>query len=1151
MAVQQTPVHNLPEFKKGAPFPRPNKSAEWMEQQGSLAALGGSLLVDDTPFIDDDEPIRAIPDPWAQARTFAEALIVEGHSMGPAFTAQWRGLLALLALREVRKADYSLDKRSLSLGGEHLFDRVLDRLAPRLAIGDALKLWSAPVIVYAEIGRDRAKPIAMLNPACLISPGRMSGSITIPNVAWAQNGLSDPLALEEALPPAHLVVLRKYVELLREKLGALRQTVAGDAIRQRLQTYADDIAKLLGNTPLAAKVVAEGDPDLPPLYESLWAKVKLDAIPDPSAMSQCRLALKTKGGHGALKGIILVDESLGKKGGRAARDVLVWGERTLSELLASRPTLEEVKKEAASHGFLLVTADDLFTSRAVKLWRQDAKIPGHPVVFKDMVLPLRPVVLLLAGSVPGMVDADLDSARASITLKVQLEYEGGTASHLLTRHYRTEAAEGDPLLVKEAKWAFVNAAVWPDFRSPAWSQYFARFYYLTNTPQVRPRYALSAEIIAEALKVATDGAQAVATLGGINRGDPPGADQKWYQVSDKLTDVQRDQIQFSNYPFEAITYTDVDEDRGEADAGLIWLDVDVVPNVGNAEKVVGIDFGTTNTVACFDDCDPIVFQERLLNPISFDTRTAITGQRVVYRWLWSDFIPPDARGLPTPTVAISRLRMKQQPATSVFRNVVYFPPAAENGSGDADFEQEKYDLHFGRCVFNLKWSDDEDHVVAASDFLEQMMMMTAAEAAAGGADPARIKWRFSLPDAMIGETRQNFQDHMQMLTVKYGQLDGVYSEGMAAAKYMLGGNSGAGVTPGSINAVLDIGGGTTDITLWRRDELLWRGSLRIAGQAFFTRTIRLNLDILNAIGLDDWAQLLDPKALPASPQDSKTKRSGDYYDHLAELLFSGPALGAALDQHWALKLGMKSGATLRAASIAFIGGIAYYLGLIARQLHADGVLKDEDLAIPTFALCGRGAGIFVRLHGSAQGQLDPSRNSKVTRALTLFSHAAGAPNTPQPRLFIEPQPKLEVVRGMVTEYGNIDPHMDSKQEPRSHHLPAGLGIAFASGRTVGEQESVKEPIDDWRVEKVDIENIDRFLHYLEQETGIKIDLLKGNNEGAHLMICNEVRVKIDGFRNKDGLTAMEEPPFISGLRALIGEIARPESERRLRIETQQ
>lgn len=1130
-------IHNLPRFSKRPPFPDPVRSQGWLETRASLRRLAKSLLVDDEPFSDPDEPIRAVPDPWAQARTFAEAVLDKEHSMHAGFVGQWRGLLALVALRGLSRADYVIDLKHLKLDSAHPLDRVLSRLQPRLALADDPGAWSRVVVMLVRATGGRSQPMAMLNPACFVSPGRTASTARLANVPWIAGGIVDPLGLvgDAALPLAHLVVLKAYLEHLRAAIAELPQSGTGDSLRDRIQDYVDDVARELGTTSLAARVLGGVNPDLEPMYQGLWASVELQEVRNKASTSQCRLLLRSRDAIGALKGVILIDESLRSRTGSSGRDVLVWGRRTLNELLASQSKLDEVRREAAEQGWMVITADDLFTARAVRL-RKNPKIPGHPSHLRDMLLPIRPLALLLDGVAPTLIEADADDGRASVSLRIRLEEDGGSTTHTLIRHFRVGADRGQPLFVPDANWAFFNATIWPDFRTAAWSSYFARLYYQVDSEQVRPTRALSRAIVEQALSQAPDGYQAVAALAAMNAGSRPGeGTERWFRISQVSSEVEHDEVQTSEAGFEAIFYTDHDEERGDAEAGCVWLDLRNVDTTARA-NTVAVDFGTTNTVACFADKKPIQFQQRLVNPISFDDGRTVQQQREMFRWQFADFMPPDRRDLPTPTVAIARKGSHADAAISVFRNVVYFSPASSIGSNEAKVELDKYRLFFSRAMFNLKWSDDGAHVLAAADFLSQIMMMIGAEAAARNMDPRLLSWRFSLPDSMPARTRRNFQQHLATLTRQIspeGSLDGLYSEGLSAAKYMLAGSSGARLIPGTINTVLDIGGGTTDVTIWASDELLWRGSFRLAGQSFFTSTIIQNPDILRAIGLGTWADLIDPPETSLHAAQLEGIRAEDV-PHLAELLFSGPTLGRALDEHWALKLNLRAGETLRVASLLFLGGIAWYLGGIARQLVNDGVITGSQLADPTFALCGRGAGLFQRIHGS----LPPNGRSDATAALSLFSHAAVAEGIPTPRLFIEPESKLEVVRGMVTEYPNIDALMDARREPRSTYLPSGLGVSFTSGDALEAGDAVGSPIPGAKVATVSLEHFEAFVRLFGEELDIHVNLRATNSEGAHAMVRNEVRAIVDRARNDAGETAIEEPPFITALRLLVGEVAK-------------
>jgi hypothetical protein len=238
-----------------------------------------------------------------------------------------------------------------------------------------------------------------------------------------------------------------------------------------------------------------------------------------------------------------------------------------------------------------------------------------------------------------------------------------------------------------------------------------------------------------------------------------------------------------------------------------------------------------------------------------------------------------------------------------------------------------------------------------------------------------IHWRFSIPDSLSGNLLDKFEDHLKNITRRISigvqetasvkVLAPLYSEGLSAARYIL---EEAGFQAERLNFVLDIGGGTTDATIWKGRDLLWKGSFKLAGQNFLTRAISQNPDILQSIGLDHWTGFFDPEK--QADQVIKPEK----LPYLAEMLFSGPALQEAIDKHWETSLNIDTGKALRLTSLVFLGGLAWYLGLVVKQLlTTPGInLRREDVEHAAFALCGRGAGIFKKMHGGREADAAPA-----------------------------------------------------------------------------------------------------------------------------------------------------------------------------------
>ena len=1130
-------ICNLPPFGEGV-FPPPDEAGVWVKSPGSLTELARSLRVDpDRPGASHATTIRAIPDPWAQARTFADAVLDEGHSMHKAAIPQWRGLLALFALAELRKVDYVIDVDAVELGNEHPFDLVLQHLAPKTAIGGEADLWLTPHIVYVQPARGRRVPIAMLNPACLVSPGRTTWQMPVEFVPWLQHGLSDPLDLrgEQALASGQLAALEAYLEALQESLPLGRADPTGGAIRQAVAEFLDAVVEAKGVGTIGASVLRTPDGQLPAIYRSLVLPAELEEPDDPAKTSQCRLKLKHPAGLDPFKGLILVDESIATSCRRSARDILVWGNHSLSELLGSPNMLHDVQAEAAERGYLVVTAKDVFTKRMVKL-RNDARIPGHGPELRNCLEPIRPLALLLDQTGTRGLEASHAGKRSTITLHVKLE--SGDSVPLLA-NYRTDQ-DSEFALVPDVDWDFGQASIWPDFKSRQWTSYFARIAYATLREQVRPRFALSADILAAALAAAASPRHAVQALQAINENQAPAERESYFNRFQYVSDKTYEELQVSDRAFEGIFYVDYHPDRSEELAGFARLKL-AEPTERDNRVSVAVDFGSTNSVACFSGAGgtPVTLKQRIVHPISFQDPARQDAREHDVRWFYVDFLPLKDRQTPTPTVVISRVDANRNADLWLHRNLIYFQPAGGHVKGEAEKELGKLQSYLKRSSFDLKWNEDPSHIDASADFLEQFMTMIAAEATAAEYDPRRIDWHFSVPDAMQDTRLRSFRAQVELAQRRLspeGSLHDLYSEGLAAARYILSGREGSKFTQGTINAILDIGGSTTDITLWGVSEKqpLWKGSFRLAGRAFFTDAIVQNSDILREIELGDWADLIDPQkqnqVLPENVSD------------VGELLFSRPALSEAFDKHWQRRLNVKTGEMLRVTSLVYLAGIAYYLGLVSRRLVADGVIQEADLARPAFALCGRGAGLFNRIHGG----LAADRSSPVTVALQTFSKAAAIEALPRPQLFISPQPKIEVVAGMMVNFENLDARVGNGQ-PLSDYLPAGLEVLVTSGNSIEAGDTITTPFEVGSARGSDLASLQDFLSALEEFTGIQVDLRQASGQGAFNEISTEVRQRVERQRAEDGRLALKEPPFITALRALVSILAGPADERSKRL----
>lgn len=1127
-------VWNLPAFGKGALFPNPAGFGAWQEADTTLRRLSASLKVDEQPFADPHEPVRAIPDPWAQARTFAEALVSGNtdHPMHREALAQWRGLLALFALRDLYPDNYTLTPHSFALDGDGLFDRVLSHLTPQLALGGKVDLWARPLLIKLN-----GQTIAMGNPACLVSPGRLTPDLAFDFIPWYKNGLQDPIQCD--LPVTQVFVLGNWLKQLHTDLGHLSGDVA-DRLRLLLLQYVGECDKLTGGQTLVTDLGPTLHNELPDPYSRLFSTAKLKAVTEPWATSRTRLRLDPKLALGKLKGVILVDQALRHDPRFQPERTLVWGTKTLSELF-NPEVFRATARDAAAHGWMLINGDNLFTPRVAR-FENGARIAGNPQGMEDILIPLRPLALLLEDGPKKRIAARTGGGKAVFTLQLPID-DGSEHGQTFdfNRHFGPDPAPGEGLLVEDENWNIYHTAMWPDFSSSAWRNYFVRFNYPEQTAgqMVRPAHALSAGLVAAEVADQETGTAAIDRLAEINAGRMLNPESGRWTRSERKAAGEYEDMQFATTPFEAISYVDAFGERRDAPAGLALVALKEVEPVGSAFDVA-VDFGTTNTVACFENGTPVTFKDRLVYPLVYSNPETSAEALLETRWLMRRFFPPELRQTPTPTVALNRTPYPSQEPHHVFRNVVYFHSHERHATNAEMQELNKFKRVASQAKFNLKWTDDSEHAEASRDFLNQFVLMVAAEALSNGRDPGRIRWRFSVPDSLDGEMRLHFEDNLREITATVSDklenpreiLRDLYSEGLAAAEFILDG--GAGFTRGSINLVLDIGGGTTDVTVWDLGPIHWIGSFRLAGQNFFTRTISQNPEILAPIGLGHWQKLFE-----AREGDAEGVSQEDI-PHLAEMLFSGPALQKAIDEHWNSRLKLDVGRNLRLIALTFISGIAWYMGRVVRQLVDEDKLRADQLETPAFALCGRGAGLFKKMHAGR----DADQESEVTRALEVFLTAIGVTGgAERPQLFTTPDAKLEVVRGMIASSGNYG----ELAKDAEHYYLTGLTVAFDQGASLIPGQKVTRADLQGKIRAVDLSELKLFLAALKDKAKISIDLQDGRPQGAAKAIELAVLKSLEDIRTSKDTNRELEPPFITALRALIDIMASPSAERDRRL----
>lgn len=1034
--------------KEGHNFKGATSAGSWQPLSGTLGELGKALDVDDEAAVD---VVRSTPDPWSQARSFADAVLNPATQRND-IVGQWRGLLALFALAAYYEDSYKLELTPLPLADSKTrFAEVMLHLLPQTSLpptdAKASPGWDNPYLVKLTTdGQERY--IGLLNPACLVAGGRDIAQWRTRSVPWLRHGLSDPTALTgtDTLPHAALHILAEYLKRLDETLKAQCGKKGGPEKQEVLKTLSGrlqdfrkdclDTEKFPGieNYRLDMKPGEFPISGLPSLYQLFVVPI----AGEPQEESDCIVRLRSDlGGTAPFNGLVLLDPAL-ESSGRPATAITFWKFKTLQQAIdANAVERDALRKDIAKDGYLMVTADDLFTSVMVRMDDDDqpAQILAHPEGLQDCLLPLSALALLIR------TPEDMRS-RVSINRDgwVSMQLTVGGQPHKMSRRYvQGKPQPGEGQLIDEVDWGLGDFAIWPDFRSDAWHHYCARIDYAsTVSNRLRGRFAMSGSLMAALLREVPERQRADRIVGWVgsraldNGGDaavldpvPEYRDRKY--MGNGLTRLRASnsggkasEIQVATTPFEAACFSIiVNPDEPPTPVGLCLLQVKAIDDVHDNEGHAAVDFGTTNTVACLNDTNPVQFAARVVHPIYPAIEGGLAGRASELAQKFKDFLPPDERVLPTPTVVIGRgldqsgrdtLAADQDLSDYVFiRQLMYFQPDfAENGTISAVPIAEWSSL-LRSISYNLKWSKSAAMNLAAKRYLQQLMLMVACEWASKGGQPAKLAWHFSRPRDM-GDNANFISVLKTALTnivpnADKGAIRDIRYEGDAAAAYILDEKSKPIGTKGAINVILDIGGGTTDISIWdngREPRKLLSASLRLAGGDFFTDHIMQNPEILNDFGLSAWTDII--KSMH-SDADGTLKENIHY---IGELLFSGKALDRAIARHWPVVADMDNVRYLKETSYLFLGGVAWLVGRHLRTLIREEQISIDALDDIAVALCGRGSGLFARLHGD-----DPRAVTVISNIFRLMAAAAGKPQAKRPQVQVSPTPKIEVAAGMI------------------------------------------------------------------------------------------------------------------------------------------
>ena len=421
------------------------------------------------------------------------------------------------------------------------------------------------------------------------------------------------------------------------------------------------------------------------------------------------------------------------------------------------------------------------------------------------------------------------------------------------------------------------------------------------------------------------------------------------------------------------------------DAGFLFIKAPPV-TVPNAAKTwnVGIDFGTSSTTAYKtelpDGAGPasVTLRDRLLQ---------ITDSQDLRLLVQNDFLSN---------------RDEETPLFTLFQ--------ANDGFQAPVIDDRIKPLLDGRIYFvddpklpenvisNLKWSPEPIDRKRTQAYLEQICLQCAAEAAANSV--SKINWRFSYPIAFSPASKLDFEGICQAtiddIIIETGGQPTVpvslESESIVTAKFF-GGKLG-GFANGAV--CIDIGGETSDISIWQDNTLCWQTSIRFAGRHIFLDLLKHKPNFLKDVGVTE-------AGIPA------LRNPNGFYSQ-ADTLIDASINNSPKDLK--AKFGIYGGKIKATPFVPLIGlgisGLFYYVGLILNYLRTEiGFRK----TMPNIYIGGNGSRI---LHWLANGEFKPDSDS-CGHLKDILLTASGFDPKSLFDLEITPKPKHEAAAGLVDE----------------------------------------------------------------------------------------------------------------------------------------
>ncbi|MEB3242352.1 MAG: hypothetical protein VKO44_01815 [Cyanobacteriota bacterium] len=429
-------------------------------------------------------------------------------------------------------------------------------------------------------------------------------------------------------------------------------------------------------------------------------------------------------------------------------------------------------------------------------------------------------------------------------------------------------------------------------------------------------------------------------------------------------------------------------------------------------------------------------------------------------------------------------------------------------------------------------------------FLMELALLISCNAAAAGA--AAVEWAVSYPSAFSPNEARGYQrlwvelckelcdrTGLRQQIVREGGEGGLQTEAVAFAGYF--GNHLARQMVHT--ACLDVGGGTTDISIWQDNTLLHQVSVPFAGRDICTKVMQAKPSFIRF--------LFTPHSTGEFGDDeAKLRQDPNFNSWLDNCLRfeSEELLHERLPIHRA-EQNQQLLAFVSLLAISF-GGLYHYLGLMLRALAKEGRLR-KTAAMPVY-MGGNGAR-FLRWLDESGAFSKGCDADQLMETLQVRSAAFEESGKVSAGTTLSEAFKDETACGLISTGLNLKGDFD----PRDELMIAGEALRI-NGQVFDALDRVALPPEPATIESFALGNLSelrRFLaNYDEAITSLRItSLLPVRKLTAIDTLWEDVETQVRAIclerLNQEVSDLEPEPAFIIGLRALSTTLARRWAER--------